>query len=124
MRSRTSRTWCAAPTCSRRRRARSTCSELLGYAPLSYLHVPVAINAAGEKLSKQTGAAPLPDDPLPALVAAWRLLGQRPPEKADAPACPADFWSWAIAAWDPARLPPAAELRAPSPFEGAARGKV
>ena len=36
--------------------------RLLGYPPLSYLHVPVAINAAGEKLSKQTGAAPLPDD--------------------------------------------------------------
>jgi glutamyl-Q tRNA(Asp) synthetase len=97
---------------------------LLGYAPLSYLHVPVAINAAGEKLSKQTGAAALPEDPLPALAAAWRLLGQRLPEKADAPACPADFWSWAITTWDPARLPPAAELRAPSPFEGAGRGAV
>ena len=98
--------------------------ELLGYAPLSYLHVPVAVNAVGEKLSKQTGAAALPEDPLPALAAAWRLLGQRLPGKADAPACPADFWSWAIAAWDPARLPPAAELRAPSAFANTGRGAV
>ena len=98
--------------------------RLLGYAPLSYLHVPVAVNAADEKLSKQTGAAALPKDPLPALAAAWRLLGQRLPETAEAPACAADFWSWAIATWDPARLPPAAELRAPSPFEGTARGAV
>jgi glutamyl-Q tRNA(Asp) synthetase len=97
---------------------------LLGYPPLSYLHVPVAINAAGEKLSKRTGAAALPEDPLPALAAAWRVLGQRPPDEAHAPACPADFWSWAIAAWDPARLPPAGMLPTPSPFEGAVRAAV
>jgi glutamyl-Q tRNA(Asp) synthetase len=30
--------------------------RLLGYATPSYLHVPAAIDAAGEKLSKQTGA--------------------------------------------------------------------
>jgi len=98
--------------------------EILGYPPLSYLHVPVAINAAGEKLSKQSGAAALPKDPLPALAAAWRLLGQRAPDGAHAPACPADFWSWAVAAWDPARLPPATLLPAPPPFEGEARATV
>jgi len=97
---------------------------LLGYAPLSYLHVPVAVNAAGEKLSKQTGAAALPKDPLPALAAAWRLLGQRLPKKADAPACPAEFWARAITTWDPARLPPAAESRASPPFASTGRGAV
>jgi glutamyl-Q tRNA(Asp) synthetase len=97
---------------------------LLGFAPPSYLHVPVAIGAAGEKLSKQTGAAALPQDPLPALAAAWRLLGQRLPDDTDAPACLADFWSWAIATWDPARLPPAAVVPAPAPFEGAVRATV
>ena len=98
---------------------------LLGYAPLSYLHVPVAVNAAGEKLSKQTGAAALPEDPLPALAAAWRLLGQRLPERSAAPACPADFWSWAIAAWDPARLPPAARAAGAGAVRGRrARGTV
>ena len=98
--------------------------RLLGYPPLSYLHVPVAISAAGEKLSKQTGAAALPKDPLPALAAAWRLLGQRLPDATGAPACLADFWSWAIATWDPTRLPHAAVVPAPAPFEGAVRAAV
>src|SRR4029079_181263 len=31
--------------------------RLLGVATPRYLHVPVAVNAVGEKLSKQTGAA-------------------------------------------------------------------
>ena len=33
--------------------------RLLGYPTPRYLHVPVAVNAAGEKLSKQTGAEPV-----------------------------------------------------------------
>ena len=81
----------------------------LGSATPSYLHVPVAINAAGEKLSKQTLARALPDEPLPALLAAWRFLEQPPIE----PATLAEFWSRAIAAWSPARLPPVKMLPAP-----------
>lgn len=81
----------------------------LGFATPSYLHVPVAVDAAGEKLSKQTRAPALPDDPLPVLVAAWRFLEQ----PAIAPATLAEFWSLAFAAWSPARLPPVAMLPAP-----------
>ena len=33
--------------------------QLLGYPTPRYLHVPAAVNAAGEKLSKQTGASPV-----------------------------------------------------------------
>ncbi|MDR5756569.1 tRNA glutamyl-Q(34) synthetase GluQRS [Caballeronia sp. LZ035] len=41
-----------------------------------YLHVPVVNSASGEKLSKQTGAAPLdPHAPLHALIEASRHLG-------------------------------------------------
>jgi glutamyl-Q tRNA(Asp) synthetase len=98
--------------------------QRLGFSPLSYLHVPVAVGALGDKLSKQTGAAALPENPLPALLAAWRLLGQPSPERSCAPASPAEFWSWAVAAWDTARLPPTAALPAPPPFEGSAREKV
>jgi glutamyl-Q tRNA(Asp) synthetase len=49
--------------------------RLLGYATPRYLHVPVALDNAGEKLSKQTGAAPVEADPH-ALARALRFLGQ------------------------------------------------
>lgn len=43
-----------------------------------YLHVPVVANALGEKLSKQTGAAPLDlGQPTSALERAWQHLGFR-----------------------------------------------
>jgi glutamyl-Q tRNA(Asp) synthetase len=42
--------------------------RLLGYPTPRYLHVPVAVNAAGEKLSKQTGA------PAIGLTSAWDEL--------------------------------------------------
>jgi glutamyl-Q tRNA(Asp) synthetase len=81
----------------------------LGLATPSYLHVPVAIGASGEKLSKQTRAPALPDDPLPWLQAAWRFLDQ-PAIDATTPAA---FWAQALRAWTPARLPPVKMLPAP-----------
>ena len=54
--------------------------EQLGLPVPRYAHLPVAVNAQGEKLSKQTGAAPIdPARPLPLLVQALRFLGQQPP---------------------------------------------
>ena len=80
----------------------------LGYATPIYLHHPVAINRRGEKLSKQTGAAALPADPLPALLAAWNFFGQ--PPAAVRLASIGDFWRWACSAWQPRILPPVAML--------------
>lgn len=85
--------------------------RLLGLPTPTYLHVPVAVDASGEKLSKQTRAPPLPDDPLPALLAAWRFLDQ--PAALARPASVDAFWRHAFAAWTPARLPPVAMLPAP-----------
>lgn len=88
----------------------------LRYPSPSYLHIPVALNAGGKKLSKQTRALPLPRDPLPALAAAWHFLGQ------EAPAMPAsveEFWRSAQSAWSPSRLPPVAMLPAPAAWGGA-----
>ena len=88
--------------------------RLLGFPTPRYLHVPVAIDASGDKLSKQTQASALPEDPLPALLATWRFLDQ--PLPTGTPASVAEFWAWATQAWAPARLPPVAMLPAPRAF--------
>ncbi len=79
--------------------------RLLGLPTPAYLHVPVAINAEGDKLSKQTGAPALPrSGALAELLDVWTFLDQAPP-----PALPASvdrFWEFAVAHWDPRRLPP------------------
>jgi len=77
----------------------------LGYATPRYAHLPVAANAAGEKLSKQTLARAL--DGLHAaaeLVSALRFLGQEVPQNLVA-ASVAEVWAWAQAHWDFAAIP-------------------
>ncbi len=86
--------------------------RLLDIPTPAYLHVPVALNARGEKLSKQTLARELPEQPLPALLAAWRFLDQPPLASATL----AEFWPQAIAAWTPSRVPPVPMLPAPQAF--------
>lgn len=80
--------------------------QLLGIAPPRYAHLPVATNARGEKLSKQTHAPGLHEDsPAVALLAALRFLGQNPP-LADLRSAPsADIWQWALANWQLAAVP-------------------
>ncbi|HRH80666.1 MAG TPA: tRNA glutamyl-Q(34) synthetase GluQRS [Thiobacillaceae bacterium] len=75
----------------------------LGLSTPAYLHLPVVLDTRGDKLSKQTLAAPLDvRAPLPALRAAAAFLGMDcPREVAD----PVAFWAWAPAAWGRARLP-------------------
>ncbi len=100
-------------------------SRRLGYPAPSYLHVPIALNAAGEKLSKQTGAAPLPRDPLPALLAAWNFLGQPPPEgSGDAALGRRLSGPGRSAAGTPAQLPPTGDARGAGRVRGRARVKV
>ena len=70
--------------------------RLLGARTPRYAHVPVAVNAAGEKLSKQTGARPLDlSDPQAALARARRFLNQ------------------AADGWDFARVPRLRTIAAP-----------
>jgi len=84
--------------------------QRLGYATPRYLHLPVAVNRSGAKLSKQTNAPALPDDGLAPLLAAWRFLDQPlpPHEVADV----REFWAYALAAWNAATLPPVPMLPA------------
>jgi glutamyl-Q tRNA(Asp) synthetase len=77
--------------------------RLLGWPTPQYAHLPVALDAAGQKLSKQTLAAPIDArDPWPALRAAAVFLGMPAPQ-----CCLAgtDFWDWARAHWSLDRVP-------------------
>jgi glutamyl-Q tRNA(Asp) synthetase len=69
--------------------------RLLGLPAPRYLHVPVAVNAAGEKLSKQTGAAAVQPS-MATIRTALRFLGQ--PE--------ADSLEEAVRNWNPALISP------------------
>ena len=87
--------------------------RLLGLPTPLYAHLPVAVNAQGEKLSKQTHAAPLdPANPVSSLIAALEFLGHRPPPDIAASES-AELWRWAIANWSLQRVPRAPLLRAP-----------
>ncbi|MDR2688187.1 MAG: tRNA glutamyl-Q(34) synthetase GluQRS [Azoarcus sp.] len=79
--------------------------RLLGLPEPAYAHLPVATNAAAEKLSKQTRARAIDTlSPARALVAALDFLGQTPlPELSQA--SPADVWAWALAHWRLDRVP-------------------
>lgn len=71
-------------------------AELLGLPQPKYLHVPVVTDEAGQKLSKQNGAAALDmRDPLGVLQRAWLDLGFNPLPVTDV----SGFWSAAISVW-------------------------
>lgn len=79
--------------------------RLLSLPTPRYLHLPVATNAQGEKLSKQTLAPPVdPSRPGAALARALEFLGQ--PVDADAArAGVRELLSNAVARWDRSRIP-------------------
>ena len=79
--------------------------ERLGVPPVTYAHLPVATNARGEKLSKQTRAPALDDArPVPALWDALAFLGQRPPAELRQGGL-AELWAWAKEHWDLGSVP-------------------
>ncbi len=76
----------------------------LGYVTPSYLHVPVAANTIGEKLSKQTLAQAL--DSRNKAADLWQVLaflGQSPPLSLRQDHV--GLWQWALAHWQPAYIP-------------------
>jgi glutamyl-Q tRNA(Asp) synthetase len=79
--------------------------QCLGLPTPCYAHLPVAVNAVGEKLSKQTRAAPVDVARAgPALFAALSFLGQRPPAELSG-AGPEELWAWAGIHWRLDRVP-------------------
>ena len=79
--------------------------QLLGLPTPTYMHLPVAVNRDGQKLSKQTRARALPKaHPAATLVTVLAFLNQRPPtelaeENLDA------VWQWALKHWNLAAIP-------------------
>jgi len=73
--------------------------QQLGYPTPTYAHIPLVLNADGQKLSKQTLATALPDDNVvPTLVAALVFLQQPLPDNALSLPL-ATLWQWAFAHW-------------------------
>jgi len=82
--------------------------HVLGLPTPQYAHLPVAVDAAGNKLSKQTLAAPVDArNPWPVLRAAAVFLGMAAPECRLAGT---DFWQWARIHWTLAGVPRAMNL--------------
>ena len=88
--------------------------ERLGLPRPAYLHLPAVVNAAGEKLSKQTRAKAIGDvRPQAALAGALEFLGQQPPDgMADGDLD--SLWRWAIMHWSRDRLPQRRRIAAPA----------
>jgi glutamyl-Q tRNA(Asp) synthetase len=79
--------------------------RLLGLPMPRYTHFPVAVNARGEKLSKQTLAPAITGEQVaPSLVAALRFLGQHTPRHLELEP-PEAICRWAIENWDVSRVP-------------------
>lgn len=74
--------------------------KTLQYPTPRYLHIPVAVNADGQKLSKFTGASGLPlTGTGPVLVAALRALSQPVPSNLENARLD-EIWRWAVDHWD------------------------
>ena len=81
--------------------------RLLGLNQPDYFHVPLVLSAAGEKLSKQTGAQALDDRcAVDNLLRCMIFLGQPfEPQLLSEIGSLEEFWQWAIAVWNPALIP-------------------
>lgn len=85
--------------------------HLLGVASPRYAHLPVAVNANGEKLSKQTDAVGISNEAvLPLLRRVLLFLGQDAPTALEQGGTD-NFWRFAIAQWDGTRVPRVRSIR-------------
>jgi len=86
---------------------------LLGAAAPDYGHLPLAVTAPGQKLSKQNHARPLQAWPLTqSMAAALTVLGHPPPaELAGAPVN--ELLTWALGNWQLHQVPRQLEVRCP-----------
>jgi glutamyl-Q tRNA(Asp) synthetase len=84
--------------------------HLLDFSTPSYAHIPIALNNAGEKLSKQTLAQPISMQLAEhQLFEALSFLGQNPPAELKS-ATLDEVWRWAIANWQLSKIPKVANI--------------
>lgn len=79
--------------------------QLLGYSTPAYAHLPLAVDEAGNKISKSTGPAKVDISQKQQLLhRALGFLGQNPP--ADLPHSGTEAtWQWAIENWEISKVP-------------------
>jgi glutamyl-Q tRNA(Asp) synthetase len=79
--------------------------RLLDLPTPDYLHLPIALNSVGEKLSKQTLASPVrPDRAAAVLADVLGFLKHPPPDNVCADGVAA-LWRWALENWNRGRVP-------------------
>jgi glutamyl-Q tRNA(Asp) synthetase len=78
--------------------------HILGQSLPSYMHLPIAVNQDGEKLSKQTLARPISTDhPAKTIFHILQFLRQAPPHELQQSSLD-EVLTWAIKHWQPAPL--------------------
>jgi glutamyl-Q tRNA(Asp) synthetase len=87
--------------------------RLLGLNTPAYMHLPIAVNAQGEKLSKQTLAPAIAtDDLITTLISVLEFLRQQLPSELRQGSVE-EVLGWAVAHWQPERLKGCRLLPAP-----------
>lgn len=87
--------------------------EALRIEPPDYRHLPVLIDSEGRKLSKQNHAAPVQIQHAAAnLLQCLRYLNQLVPQESST-SSPQMLVEWAVANWDPVRVPNAPSMTTP-----------
>ena len=84
--------------------------QLLGLPTPSYAHIPIIVNALGQKLSKQHFAEPIDlKNASSLLISALQFLGMTPPPSLTG-AVPASLVTWGAEHWDIQRVPKLAKM--------------
>jgi len=88
--------------------------RLLGFPTPAYMHLPIAVSAQGEKLSKQTLAPAIAaDDVIATLITVLEFLQQQPPAELRQGKIE-EVLKWAIENWQPERMAGCRQLPAPT----------
>ena len=87
--------------------------RLLGLTTPAYMHLPIAVNAQGEKLSKQTLAPAISaDNVITTLITVLDFLRQQPPAEL-AEGSIEEVLQWAVKHWQTARLKGCRQISVP-----------